>query len=141
MTLSVLIVDDHAVSRDGLRAWMEMDPDLQIVGEANGGEAALFLAETLHPDVVVMDCTNPGMSGLDITPLLRNQRFEIRVVILSMYDDLAHVRAAIQNGASAYILKEDVVAHLVKAVMAAASGQLYLSPGLGDMILPKREIL
>ena len=134
MTISVLIVDDHAVSRDSLRAWMEMASDIQIVGEAAGGEAALPLAETMHPDVVVIDCTKPGMGGLDVTSLMRHQRFEIQVVILSMYNDLAHVSAAIQNGASAYLLKEDVVTHLVQAVMAAASGQLYFSPSLGEMI-------
>ena len=128
MTISVLIVDDHAISRDGLRTWMETAPDLKIVGEAVGGETALPLAETLHPDVVVIDCTKPNMSGMEVTSLIRHQRSEIRVVILSMYNDLTHVRAAMQSVASAYLLKEDVVTHLVQAVMAAASGQVYLSP-------------
>ena len=103
-------------------------PNLQIVIEAVGGEAALPLAETLHPDVVVIDCTKPNMSGMEVTSLIRHQRSEIRVVILSMYNDLTHVRAAMQSVASAYLLKEDVVTHLVQAVMAAASGQVYLSP-------------
>jgi len=79
------------------------------------------------------------MSNLEVASLMHHQRSDIQVVILSMYNDLAHASAAMQNGASTYILKEDVVTHLERAVKAAASGQVYLSPSLSDLTAPIRR--
>ena len=128
MTISVLLVDNHATFREGVRAWLETAADLCIVGEAGNREEALAMAENLRPDVVVTDCPLPGVSGMDIIPLLRKLRPDIRVVVLTLHQEEAYLLSAICNGARAYILKEDVVYHLIKAVAAAAAGKYYFSP-------------
>jgi DNA-binding NarL/FixJ family response regulator len=130
MTISVLLVDDHTLFRESVRALLTATTDFNVVGEAGDGIDALVIVEHLYPDVVVLDYMMPGMNGVDIMWWLHKQRPETHVVLLSMHNDDAYVAAAIKNGASAYILKEDVVKHLAQAVAAAAAGQRYFSPGL-----------
>jgi DNA-binding NarL/FixJ family response regulator len=130
MPISVLLVDDHIVYRNSLRVLLEAVTDFSIVGEAGDGLDSLTLATRLCPDVVIMDYMMPVMNGVEATGRLRQQQPNLHVVLLSLHDDKANVVAAIRNGASAYILKEDVVTHLAQAVAAAHAGQFYFSPSI-----------
>jgi two-component system response regulator NreC len=134
MTISLLLVDDHTFFRKSVRSLLEATTDFRILGEAGNGMDALVLTEQLQPDVVVVDCAMPDMSGIDVAWWLCKRKHETSVVILSLNDDENYVLNALQNGASGYILKTDVVTHLALAVAAAAAKQFYFSPSLRDHI-------
>jgi DNA-binding NarL/FixJ family response regulator len=134
MTISVLLVDNHTIFRESVRWLLEATTDFSIVGEAGGGLDALAMAERLHPDVVVMDCVMPEISGIEVTLRLCKSQQNTHVVIMSLYDDENYVVKAFQNGASGYILKEDIVAHLAEAVTAAAARQLFFSSSIRKRI-------
>ncbi len=135
MSISILLADDHHVVRQGLRSLLEAQPDLRVVGEVADGLEAVQLAELVQPDVLVVDVTMPGMSGIQVTRQVRRRSPRTRVVVLSMHSDAAHVLAALRAGALAYVPKESTADELVDAVRAAASDRLYLSP-----LLPERAI-
>lgn len=135
MTISIILVDDHIIFREGVCAFLEATTDFHIAAVAGDGLQALELAERLRPDVVVMDHMMSGMTGLEVLCRLLKQQPNTHVVILSLHDDEFYVGNAIQNGANGYILKEDVVAHLAFAVTAAADSQLYFSPSLRERII------
>jgi len=101
MTIRVLLADDHALVRQGLRALLESKPGFTVVGEASDGREAVQLVEELHPDVVVMDIGMPGLNGLEATVRIASKGFDTRVVILSMYTDEIYVHQALRGGASA----------------------------------------
>jgi DNA-binding NarL/FixJ family response regulator len=130
MTISVLLIDDHDIFRRSMRAFLEATTNYCIVGEGWNGMDALMLSKRLRPDVLVLDYMMPYLDGASITHLLHSQLPEIKVVIISMHDDDFYVSSAIQNGASGYILKEDIAVHLGLAVFAAANNKFYLSPSL-----------
>ena len=130
MTINVMLVDDHTLVRDSLRELLEITTNFCIVGEAGNEMEALVLAERLRPDVLLLDYLIPNISCVHIMWWLRQRLPDMRVVILSMYDDETYVSHAVQNGASGYLLKEDIPTHLAPAVVAAAAGKYYFSPGL-----------
>ncbi len=130
MPISVLLVDDHIPFRKTLRVLLEDITDLSVVGEASDGVEALALAESLRPDVVVMDGLMPQLNGWDATARLHQQQPATRVIMLSSCDKDDMVRAAIKNGVSGYVLKEDFFTHLPLAIAAAAAEKPYFSPGL-----------
>ena len=134
MTISILLVDDHVIFREGVRAFLEATTDFHIAGEAGDGAQALVMAGRLRPDVVVLDYMMPGMSGLEVVRSLHTHLPETRVVMLSLHDEEFYVLNTIMNGASGYILKEDVTAHLALAINAAAIGCFYFSPILQERI-------
>ncbi|MEZ5101355.1 MAG: response regulator transcription factor [Thermoleophilia bacterium] len=129
--ISIVIVDDHAVVRAGLRLLLDAEAGMAPVGEAGSGEEAIAQAQALQPDVVLLDLTMPGMSGLDALPKLREAAPETRVLILSMEDDPSYVREAFARGAVGYVLKEAADAELITAIREAASGGRYVHPTLG----------
>jgi len=136
MTISVLIADDHAIFREGLRTLLKVSPEIQVLAEANNGSETLSLSERFKPDVIVLDWVMPGMGGLEVTKYLAVHQPQVRIVVVSMHADDIYVSRALQNGAKGYILKEDVSAHLAKAINAAVLGKRYLSPTLkSDLIL------
>lgn len=126
--ITVLIVDDHQLVRDGVRAYLEAQPDLQVVGEAASGEAAVRLAGDLVPDVVLMDLVMPGMDGVEATWRVRRVSPRTQVVVLTSFHDDAHVFNAIKAGALSYLLKDIGPADLAEAVRAAARGEATLNP-------------
>ncbi|MBI3744009.1 MAG: response regulator transcription factor [Chloroflexi bacterium] len=132
MTISVLLADDHDVVRLGLKALLESEADLKIVGDASDGIEAVEKAERLHPDVAVLDIMMPRMNGLEATKAIRQRSPDTKVVVLSIYDDDAYVQEALRNGASGYVLKDSSGAELVDAVRAAHLGQRHLSKRLSD---------
>ena len=135
MPISILLVDDHILFRAGVRALLEATTEFRIAGEAGDGLQALALAERLHPDVVVLDYMMPGMSGLEVVRSLHTHQPETRIVMLSLHDEEFYVLNSILYGASGYILKEDVSAHLALAVSAVTSGLFYFSPILREWIV------
>ena len=131
MTIRVLLVDDHAILRSGLRRVLDSEPDIEVVGEAENAERAVFEAMANTPDVVVMDVVMPGMSGIDGTPALLQAVPGAKVLVLSMQDDPRYVRQAFEAGASGYVLKEAADTEVVGAIRSVAAGENYVHPALG----------
>jgi DNA-binding NarL/FixJ family response regulator len=133
--IRVLLVEDHQVVREGLRALLRNEPDMEVVGETDGGEAGVRLAEEVGPDVVVMDVSMPGLSGIEAARRLRKTRPDQAVVVLSMHDDAPTVDAALRAGARGYVLKGRGVGALCEAIRTAARGEVYLSPEVSSYVL------
>ncbi len=128
MAIRVLITDDHKVVRRGLRGFLELDPELEVVGEASNGEEALGLARRLEPDVVLMDLLMPVMDGIEATRQIRRELPEVEVVALTSVLEDASVTGAIRAGAIGYLLKTTDADELCEAIKAAAAGQVRLAP-------------
>ena len=128
MSIRVLITDDHSVVRQGLRMFLSLDPELEIVGEAENGQEAIELARELKPDVVLMDLLMPVMDGVTAIGIMRQEMPDIEVVALTSVLEDEAVFGAIRAGAIGYILKDIQAEELRKAIKAAAAGQVQLSP-------------
>ena len=131
MTIRILIVDDHAVVRSGLKLLLEAEEDIVVVAEAGSADEGVRAARLEKPDVVLLDVVMPGRSGIEATPELRKAAPSARVLVLSMQDDPSYVREAFAAGASGYLLKEAADIELVQAVREVASGARYVHPALG----------
>jgi two-component system response regulator NreC len=135
VSIRVLVVDDHAVVRAGLRRVLDAEPDIETVGEAPDAERAVFEAMEHKPDVVLMDVVMPGKSGIEIIPTLQQNAPDVRVLVLSMQDDPRYLREAFDAGASGYVLKEAADTEVVDAVRAVAAGERYVHPALGARLV------
>jgi two-component system, NarL family, response regulator NreC len=133
--IRVLVVDDHAVVRAGLRRVLDVEDDIETVAEAPNAERAVFEAMEHRPDVVLMDVVMPGKSGIEGMPALLEAVPETKVLVLSMQDDPRYVREAFDAGASGYVLKEAADAEVVGAVRAVAAGERYVHPALGARLV------
>jgi two-component system, NarL family, response regulator NreC len=131
----VLIVDDHAVVRAGIRLLLAQEGDIEPVGEAGTGREAVFQARSLKPDVVLIDVVMPDQTGLEVLPTLLHEHPDMKVLVLSMQDDPRYVREALAAGASGYVLKEAADTEVVAAVREVARGARYVSPDLGARLL------
>jgi two-component system response regulator NreC len=143
--IRILLADDHAVLRAGLRALLAAQGDLEVVGEASDGSEAIGLAQTLRPDVVVMDIGMPGVSGIDATARIKRDLPATKVLILSMHDDRGYLRQVLRAGASGYVLKRAADTELLAAIRAAARGEVFLDPALAKALVdevmePKRVL-
>jgi NarL family two-component system response regulator LiaR len=138
MTIRILITDDHSVVRQGLKMFLGLDPELEIIGEAENGAEAVKQAHALLPDVVLMDLLMPVMDGITATGILRKELPDIEVVALTSVLEDAAVFGAIRAGAIGYILKDIQADELRKAIKAAAAGQVQLSPKVAARLL--REV-
>jgi two-component system response regulator NreC len=123
----ILIADDHALVRSGLRALIEAQPDMEVVGEAEDGVVALVRCRKLCPDVVVMDLTMPGRGGIGATEDIRRECPDTKVVVLTMHDDEAYVRIARLAGAAGFVLKKALATELIRAIRAAHAGRSHFS--------------
>jgi two-component system response regulator NreC len=135
LSIRLLIVDDHAVVRSGLRLLLESHDDIEVVAEAGDPRTAIFETRAHKPDVILMDVVMPGGSGIEATPAVLKEAPEAKVLILSMQDDPAYVRQAFAAGASGYVLKEAADAEVVAAVREVANGQRYVHPALGARLI------
>ncbi|HEY9283784.1 MAG TPA: response regulator transcription factor [Pyrinomonadaceae bacterium] len=133
--LRVLIADDHEMMREGLKLLVNRQTDMEIVGEADNGRAAVAQARELKPDVVVMDISMPEMNGLKATERLKTQCPEIKVLTLTRHADDAYLRKLLQAGASGYLLKKSASGELVRAIRAVAAGSTYLDPAVTGRVI------
>jgi two-component system response regulator NreC len=129
--IRVVLVDDHAVVRSGLRLLLDTEEDVEVVGEAGNAKDAIFRARALKPDVILLDLVMPGESGIEVLPKLLRESPETKVLVLSMQDDPRYVREAFAAGASGYVLKEAADEEVVSAVREIADGGRYVHPALG----------
>jgi two-component system response regulator NreC len=132
MSITIVLADDHALVRLGVKARFEAEPDFEIVGEAVDGLEVVPLVERLRPNVLVLDLIMPGVNGLDVTREVTRQWPETKVVILSMHATEGYVFDSLRNGASAYVLKGSDTTDLVHAVREVAAGRRFLSPPLSE---------
>lgn len=131
-TVRIVLVEDHRVVRQGLKALLEAEQDFEIVGEAGDGLVALELVEKTTPDVLVVDLMIPGLSGLEVTRRVRERSPGSKVVVLSMHSNEAYVLEALKYGAAGYVLKDSSFSDLSRAVREVVSGRKYLSPPLSE---------
>ncbi|HYX86345.1 MAG TPA: response regulator transcription factor [Gaiellales bacterium] len=137
--IRILIVDDHAVVRSGLRLLLEREDDLEPVGEAGDGTRAVRLARELRPDVVLLDVVMPGPSGVDTAAEIRLESPDSRILMLSMQDDPSYVRQAFASGAAGYVLKDAADTELVEAIRKVFGGEQYVHPALGARLVAEPE--
>lgn len=137
--IRVLIVDDHPVVRTGIRGVLAGEADVEVVGEADGGERALALVHELRPDVVVMDLSMPAGDGVTATAAIRRERPDTRVVVFTNYDDDLDLERALAAGAVGYLLKDCDRATLLRALRAAARGEAVLAPGVTERLVAARR--
>ena len=134
MTISVYLVDDHRVLRDGLRILLESQADIKVVGEAEDGKKAIEGIVKLKPNVTVMDITMPELNGIEAAQVIHETLPETGIVILSIHSDLEHIFRALQAGAQGYLLKESAGSEVISAVRAVHLGRRYLSPSIRDTV-------
>lgn len=131
----ILIVDDHAIVREGVRMILAQESDLEVVGEAGDGQQALELTERIRPDVVIMDISMPGMGGIEATQTVRAKHPEVQVLVLTMHEDESYVFQLLRAGAAGYVLKRAAAQDLVQAVRAAAKGEAFLYPSVARKVV------
>jgi len=137
MPFDVLLVDDHKIMRDGIKAILGRDPEFRVVGEAETGADALQFVKRRQPDLVLMDIGLPGLSGVETTAEILRHHPDCKVVILSMYDDENSVVGAVRSGARGFILKKVSETDLLEALRVVARGGAYLSPQVSDRLLTR----
>jgi DNA-binding NarL/FixJ family response regulator len=135
MTIRILLADDHELFMEGLRHLLDAQPDMEVVAQAEDGRTAVAQAAALTPDLVLMDLSMPGMTGVEATRQIVADCPEVKVVCLSMHAESRFVEAAIAAGASGYLLKDCALADLAQAIHAVVSGQVYLSPGIAGAVV------
>jgi DNA-binding NarL/FixJ family response regulator len=133
--LRILLADDHEMIREGLKLLVNRQPDMETIGEANNGRAAVALAQELKPDVVVMDISMPEMNGLKATERLKKLCPEIKVLTLTRHADDAYLRQLLKAGASGYLLKKSASGELVRAIRTVAEGGTYLDPAVTGRVV------
>lgn len=126
--IRVLIADDHALVRDGIKALLSLTPDIEVIGEATDGRQAIDQCRELKPDVVLMDIAMPGLGGLEATMELKHEAPKTRVLVLTQYDDPEYVRRFLKIGIAGYVLKSMLGSDLASAIRSAAQGGLVLDP-------------
>jgi DNA-binding NarL/FixJ family response regulator len=136
----VLIVDDHEVIRRGLRTVLGLRKTVEICGEAADGQEAIRLAETLRPELIIMDVSMPGLNGLEATRIIRNVLPDTKILLLTLHSSTELVRSAFRAGARGYVLKSDAEHELVRALNVLAGEGTYVSPGV-DQHLAQQTIL
>jgi len=135
MPIRILIADDHAIVRSGLRALLSSDPGLEIVGEAGDGVETLRLAETLRPDTVLLDITMPPENGIKIAKQLKEKHPEIKVLILTMHEEEGLLQEALDAGAAGYVIKRAEESEIIQAIHSASQGDIYIHPAMTRALL------
>jgi two-component system response regulator NreC len=133
--INILIADDHAIVRTGLRALLRSEPSLQLVGEATGGYEAIELVGKTRPDILILDLSMPDLDGIAVTRQLKPQYPDLRILILTVHEDEAMLREAVRAGASGYIVKHAAEAELIAAINTIRRGDLYVDPAMLRVLL------
>jgi DNA-binding NarL/FixJ family response regulator len=129
-SIRVLLADDHAIVREGLKSLINSQPGMEVIGEASDGDGAVDLVAALDPDVVVVDVSMPGLNGAQVTTRLRAAKPDRKVIVLTVHEDKGYLRLLLEAGASGYVLKRSAAAELVQAIRTVADGGTYLDPSL-----------
>lgn len=137
MPLNVLLVDDHKIMRDGIKAILRHSEEFQVMAEAETGSDAVQICKSRRPDIVLMDIGLPGLNGIETTTEILRHNPTVKIIILSMYDDEHSVVGAIRSGARAFVLKKASDSDLVDALRTVAKGGSYLSPQVSDRLLQR----
>jgi DNA-binding NarL/FixJ family response regulator len=137
MTCKVLLVDDHKIMRDGLKAILQRSQEFQVIAEAENGAEGVLTTRQARPDIVVMDISLPGMNGIEATAEILKTCPQTKVIILSMYDDEHSVISSIRAGACAFVLKKASEVDLMEALRSVAKGGSYLSPQVSERLLAR----
>ena len=127
-SIRVLIADDHAILRDGVRALLALSEDITVVGEAANGQEAIDLARRLSPDVILMDIAMPGLGGIEATVQIRKENPQAKILVLTQYEDREYIRRFLKAGVSGYVLKKAAGSELTTAIRAVSRGGLVLDP-------------
>jgi DNA-binding NarL/FixJ family response regulator len=135
MATRILLVDDHKIMRQGLKALLGGGPDMQVVGEAEDGRSGVEMAKELRPDVVLMDISMPGLNGIDATRRMLDIDPAVKVLALTAHSDRNMVREILRAGAMGYVVKDSAVEELVQAVHTAIGGRVYLSPRIAGLVV------
>lgn len=139
----ILLADDHAILRSGLRFMLSSQEDMEIVGEASTGIETLKQSEALQPDLILLDLSMPGLGGLEVLPILRRVTPTSKILVLTMHDDKHYLNQALQKGASGYVLKKAADTELITAIRAVLSGEIYIHHSmmrfLLEDVLPGRD--
>jgi len=133
--MKVLIAEDHGVVRQGLRALVEDEPDMEVVGEAEDGLEVVELARQFSPEVILMDITMPNLNGVEATRFIRQENSDVRIIALSVHFDKHFVLEMLRAGASGYVLKSYLFDEVLRALRAVHAGQHYLSPKITEIVL------
>ncbi len=133
--LRILLVDDHAVVREGMKSLITAQPDLEVVGEADNGRVALELATELHPDVIVMDMSMPELNGALATQQITRAFPQIKVLALSVHEDKSYLQQFLEAGAKGYVLKRAATEELIRAIRSVAMGGTYLDPNVAGKVV------
>lgn len=137
--IRTLIAEDHQMVREGIRALLEKAGDIEIVGEASNGQAAILMARKLGPDVLIMDIMMPIMNGIQAAENIRELNLPVRILLLSMYSDAGLVYQALEYGVKGYVLKSSVGDELIQAVRAVSNGDTYLSSSISKLLVEMEE--
>ncbi|MBK5295211.1 MAG: response regulator transcription factor [Acidobacteriia bacterium] len=135
----ILLVDDHAVVRQGFKLILNQQPDMEVVGEAGNGEDAVRLAVQLNPSLVIMDIAMPKVNGVEATRRIIESRPDCRILILSMHKDAVYVRETLRAGAKGYLLKDSIDQDLLRAIRSVATGDGFLSPEVSGTVLEEYQ--
>lgn len=135
MSIKIVITDDHAVFRSGLRALLEKEPDFEVVGETGSGMDTIALAKELQFDLLLLDISMPGLSGPRLAEEILKQKPKLAIVVLTMHDDEHYLRELFRIGARGYVLKQSTGTELVQAIRSAYAGNVYVDPALSDVLV------
>ncbi len=134
-SIRILIVDDHAIVRDGIRSVLQSSPEYVIVGEADDGEVALDLVTEKKPDVVIMDISMPKLNGIEAATIMKKNHPELKIIILTVHENEAYANQILRAGASGYVLKTAGKKEICEAITSAMSGERFFSPAVSRMII------
>jgi DNA-binding NarL/FixJ family response regulator len=135
MSIRILLVDDHKITRQGLRSLLEKQQDMEVVGEAEDGRTAVSLVRELVPSVVIMDVSMPDLNGMEATRQIIAQSPDVKIIALSMHSDMLFVTEMLKSGASGYLLKDCAFEELARAIQAVVAGKTYLSPSISGVVV------
>ncbi len=133
--IRVLIADDHSILREGIRALLENEPDMQVIGEAEDGHAAIQLTRELEPDVILMDIAMPRLNGLEAIQKIRKSFPHIHILVLTMHENEEYIRQILASGAMGYILKDAAFKDLLSAIRVVHKGEAVLSPAITRLVI------